>query len=64
VMRRACKPFQIKAVQRGWREPVLRGALPKQSTAYRRSYLVENHQGTLARTKPVLAGANGSRWRA
>jgi hypothetical protein len=45
VMLRACKPFQIMAIPRSRREPALRVALPKQPTAYRRSYLVENHQG-------------------
>jgi hypothetical protein len=57
VMVRACKPFQITAIPRGRREPALRVALPKQSTAYHRSYLVENHQGIQSANQAGFGGS-------
>jgi len=41
----ACKSFQIMAIPRGKREPALRNTPPRQPKAWRRSYLIENHQG-------------------
>jgi hypothetical protein len=57
VMLRACKPFQITAFPCSRREPALRVALRKQSTAYRRSYLVENHQGIQSANQAGFGGS-------